>query len=1767
MSEPDEAETIDLRIAEIVAAWMEMPEANRTAANELINQHPELAPALAECLRGLEQVEQGKAVRFESDSQEIDFADHEVEFPAIPDFQVIGELGRGGMGVVYEAKQNSLDRFVALKVLPSGAVDARAVKRFLREAETVASLSHPGIVPVYAVGVHDGLNWYAMQRIEGCPLSQWFAVATFSSRGKALDEVVRVGIEAAEALQYAHTCGVIHRDVKPGNLLVDTTSKVWLADFGLARRDVDVTATATGAMLGTPRYMSAEQISGFDDDIDARTDIYSLGATLYEMATGRPPFASDSPLELLTQIQRDEPSPPRQLDPSIPRTLELVLLKCLDKERARRYESAAELADDLKAIRDHQPISARGLPMWVTAERFLKRNNRQVNAIATSVLATVAMLMSLGLLWQQYQQSKLGSVQINTPAGLYVASIQPRDVALSASRQRFVDAIEPTLVTTPMQQKAELPAGDYVVRLEGDGNHSQNVEMSVAAGETTELEYIDRRESPPSVDIHNKLAMPLGHRTLAVLGKEKFEVFDSKFDAESRSKATPVDADSMRRFSLPIAELDAGLAEAALAARPKDASDQGDPPLTFAFDPEQTFQGDYSVPRSSFSRITRIATSEFDLNEDGDRDYIVTAARHAAVAAISSDGSVLWKRHLPMSFEIAEARSRNPKNGLVNEAIVGIHLVDDLDDDGTKDFIVNASLFDPSGFTRPYIFTLSGRSGEKIAVAPLPTIDMNTNKSGHWPWRGLLPYRRTWNSGARANRGISYYHRDRIIKRATIHRLDHDHWGGNSASSALYVMPPLILEKTEGQTVATTALRQSIHFIDTSNGSPAATPIALKHPICRGPTRVKLKDGSIGVLVLTGRDANSFSKCFLELCVLGETMPRWSVMQDVSAPEFVAGAADTSFPWAVDLDNDGSDEILTSTDRDYPSQWPQVQCYSAETGKLKWVSQGISGLASVAEHARTVGDIDRDGHLDFALAGLSSQDANRNSLQTAGLSLVVDFISGRTGQRLGYRDEWITRNFEKSGVTEIDSVEVIGNELMCSVVHGQVDELKLSSTTITMDLTQAAQSVVSRGLTSLALPGGQGARSSGRWYRRRSGPYSNPGDAAVWIDRSPIESRFSGESLIASWVTPDRGPRVFLSDKNAHARCVDPCTGNVQWERDKFYTNHATFTLPAADGATDLLRQVDDSIEFLDAATGRLRFKIATLSIGVVRQLELDGSNPERFVYAIAERDPAAVRQSLRLGPRGFKILKIDRQEQRIVWAQRYLDDMQTQGRWWKSELIQADVNADGITDAIFGDVEKGNVVLRALDGRDGESIWSARMELIGSEMEWPRRKRWPLMTTVSSGSVDFIVVVDAVDGDHKSMDVKALRLQDGRVTANLHLPIQNPPVFNSDISIVTLSPKKRDGQFAVRRGINYSGFFSTVFKLDESGSKISEVNSFRSSWDILDADIDHDQTLERIDVIDDKSVEIRRNDTNELLGSFELPGKISFRRVDTFSNKSFLVGWEQGHEHWWFELPSGRVALRSEQGLATTTHTNVEYPRLLQYDGGTLLVGKTPEGPLCIGVDLGLQRETTVPLASTSIEMTPPQADPRYKRALRFDGMYAHRSFAQVVSLSARATAAIILPLLLVLPPITTRRCSLRRLLLAPPVAILAMISWRSILAQQRGDSMTNFTIGVVTVASVWGVCTLLRDQRWKSLGAVVLISCVLAGLLMLLQQATFSTQSPGMVGYWKFGSFGLAVLSVLGQVVMPIVWAIFWFQKLISYLESKQRRRQAKPLVVRSP
>lgn len=412
------------------------------------------------------------------------------------DFRILREIGRGGMGVVYEAEQISLDRRVALKVLPlAGMLDPRRLQRFKNEARAAAGLHHPGIVPVHAVGCERGVHYYAMQYIEGVTLAQVIAnernhlppfagsqgriqdsgfgirgtrnlhplgrggrggargpvmerpgdnedrgsklvdrptpvvprssirdprsstiVAAVSTengrdRTRAPDRCRTIadwGIQIAEALEYAHSVGVIHRDIKPANLILDETGRVWIADFGLAQLETDAGLTMTGDVLGTLRYMSPEQALGERGLVDQRSDVYSLGLTLYELLTRTPAFAHANRRELLQRIANDDPTPARSIVPSIPIELETVVQKAIEKDPATRYATARDLADDLRRFLRELPIRARRASRADQMRKWARRNRGFVRmaAVFTAVL-TVAVVTATFLVERARHETRV----------------------------------------------------------------------------------------------------------------------------------------------------------------------------------------------------------------------------------------------------------------------------------------------------------------------------------------------------------------------------------------------------------------------------------------------------------------------------------------------------------------------------------------------------------------------------------------------------------------------------------------------------------------------------------------------------------------------------------------------------------------------------------------------------------------------------------------------------------------------------------------------------------------------------------------------------------------------------------------------------------------------------------------------------------------------------------------------------------------------------------------------------------------------------------------------------------------------------------------------------------------------------------------------------------------------------------------------------------------------------------------------------------------
>ncbi len=496
---PTHRSSDDPRLAPALEEYLELcRQGQRPERGAFLSRFEPIRDALAECLEGLEFVQSavGAVANQGSSGGPAGHDEPPTINTRLGDFQLIRQVGRGGMGVVFEAEQLSLGRRVALKVLPfAAALDPRQRQRFQVEAQAAACLHHTHIVPVFAVGCDRGTYYYAMQYIEGRTLSDVIQemreieqsprngsdraaprnepVAEAPPRAEpqtSIDEerrqesgsnepfeqtqaeaacsdgkrshlggsrpggpaslspgttsskrsrsfvraVARLGVQAAEALEHAHGMGVLHRDIKPSNLMVDVRGSLWIADFGLARVQDDAGLTRTGDVMGTLRYMSPEQALARHGIIDERTDIYALGATLYELLTLTPAFAGRDRNELLKQIVEQDPVSLRKQNPVVPRDLETVIQKALQRDPAARYRSAQAMADDLNRFLDDKPIQGRRPNLLAHAGKFAKRHRGFLSATAAvGLLALVATTAFVWMAEQEAQREKLKTLQAN----------------------------------------------------------------------------------------------------------------------------------------------------------------------------------------------------------------------------------------------------------------------------------------------------------------------------------------------------------------------------------------------------------------------------------------------------------------------------------------------------------------------------------------------------------------------------------------------------------------------------------------------------------------------------------------------------------------------------------------------------------------------------------------------------------------------------------------------------------------------------------------------------------------------------------------------------------------------------------------------------------------------------------------------------------------------------------------------------------------------------------------------------------------------------------------------------------------------------------------------------------------------------------------------------------------------------------------------------------------------------------------------------------
>lgn len=909
----------------------------------LLEKHPGLATHLARALDGLEFIHRSSGGPATAPAR-------------LGDFRIVREVGRGGMGVVYEAEQVSLRRRVAVKVLRFGAVaDEMAMQRFQREAETVALLHHTNIVPIFAIGAEAGVHYYAMQFIEGRDLAELARRDGGAGGAESPLEPRQIadwGLQAAEALAHAHRRGVIHRDIKPSNLILDHDGRIWLTDFGLARRVDDVVLSVAGALMGTPRYMSPEQARASMNPVDHRTDIYSLGATLYELATGRPIFDANTAHEVLSQILHNEPRPPRQCRPDLPREFETIILKCLAKEPAQRYATAQALADDLRAFLEGRPISARALSLPQRVGRWARKHRRTTTVAGVS--AGVSLVLAVGgyLVWQDRQQARLARLSLSTDTPNLLAEI------VDAQGQGRAPAFP-----VPSAEPVTVPAGALHLRLSASGLLSETWPIEIAA----------RRDQSLHVQLQPRWLWPPAEVNTAE-------------HPETRVVTLRGHADLLVQASTPDEKGGAGIVRRVrlLDGATGKPAWRGDLVLdTNSLPPGRNLEEWKALlaPAGLVYRIrdTGLEQRTHDVDVDGIGDLVLLSRTTPSLVAISgADGQVLWwARARPAIETVAHGGAEPPRLEHAGRGfVVGVPAVADVDGDGAPDFLA-CFHFDSD--------TYAGTGQSPLRTGPQSGLAAISGRTGAILWQARIA--EDWSQYLHSSGPADKY---QALCRPAVGQVN-----GRLAVG--------LVEKTR------------LLGFDAQTGDPAWPPLELGFEPPRAPEFADLDgDGESEALFLRWREDAATggarpsgvfaeeSSLDLNAVSLPEGRSRWNKPFSF-APKWQAHElkkADRHLTTLSDLNGDGRPEILLSGGYRTVSAGTRLtlELVDGATGTNRWhrllYARDLLGPAWNADQFVAGPDIDGDGWREVVLAWDGYDEPSRKH------GLFVAALSGADGRWL-----------------------------------------------------------------------------------------------------------------------------------------------------------------------------------------------------------------------------------------------------------------------------------------------------------------------------------------------------------------------------------------------------------------------------------------------------------------------------------------------------------------------------------------------------------------------------------------------------------------------------------------------------------------------------------------------------------------------------------------------------------------------------------------------
>jgi outer membrane protein assembly factor BamB len=881
---PTEPETsregrVDAVIAEYLAA-LEAGEAPDRQA--ILAQHPDLAEDLSAFFADRDRFAQVADLLTQTppgrDAPTLALgersSDGSLGLSRFADYELIEEVARGGMGVVFRARQVSLDRTVAVKMILAGQLASEEdVRRFRAEAESAAGLQHPSIVAIHEVGEHAGQPFFSMDFVEGRSLAEL-------ARERPMPAARAAGYvkEVAEAIGFAHRRGILHRDLKPSNVLIDAFDRPRVTDFGLAKRiERDAGLTGTGQVLGTPSYMPPEQATGRRGEASPASDVYSLGAILYELLCGRPPFRAETPLDTLVQVLGDEPAAPRLLNPKISRDLETVCLKCLSKDPRRRYADADALAADLGRFLAGEPVEARRPGTAERAVRWLRKQRRSVVVAALAIAASALLLVGGFVGWLAYDQWRQGRVAINSDGTMLGAEMVDDRGALAVPR-----------FTIPTQEPVSLPTGSYQLRLTGPSLLSETYQLFVERGERLEFKV-----PPDDRPLWEPIRVPRSFEVLDPPGGHADIVL---MDAKGFTRLDGTNSKELWRTS---------------------------PPAEFGWD--WSHEGE-AKGRGLFDHRPQLVQPAPDLDGDGAPDLLWASRRRAALLAVSGkDGHPLWDHR----------SSPGPEEG----SVLGMPSLADVDGDGVADVVATFADAGPVGAAgaparnaRRWVAAVSGRTGGALWRADLPggwfLGAADAPMVARWP-----TIRNTWARGSSSGGSDEGWYEIHNFFLGGLWDFAHVPFAaevvrlaGRPAAACVAGTRLAAWDVATGRApwpaldLGFAPVRPPQYVDLDGDGEPEAL-LTYNRPI----TAFWHGRSPVAVVALS----------------LKRRAPLWSVPLEAAWDGFAWSEAPPEWPLAADLDNDGRPEVILPHRgmrgaADPYSDWAGVQVLDGATGRVRW---------------------------------------------------------------------------------------------------------------------------------------------------------------------------------------------------------------------------------------------------------------------------------------------------------------------------------------------------------------------------------------------------------------------------------------------------------------------------------------------------------------------------------------------------------------------------------------------------------------------------------------------------------------------------------------------------------------------------------------------------------------------------------------------------------------------------------------------------------------